>query len=179
MAIKDRMTKVNEVAAASTTQEIYRRDHTHRVFSVVSQRTGKPYQVTLDFGKTNGQLEITAHLFTFDHKEMVAGKKHGWHPANDSAHTVNYMALGVIKAAVKAQGKVVAFADTKMNAFLSSIFWNDCNPQLIKVWNASGNGHCWAVVADAPKDQPDPKSQLAANVALMRGDSGMDEDYIG
>lgn len=138
MTIKARIKKINDIAKAKTTEQVSDHHNGHKTYHVESTRTGNPYQVFVQWSN-NGQLQVQAQLYTFNHKEQVTGR--GNHIVDFSSTTVAYQVLGALKWAAIQTGKILSFCESKANAETLLRFGG----QLVKITNL-GRGEVWATI---------------------------------
>lgn len=138
MTIKARSEKIKQVAKAPTTTLNMDHHNGRKTYNVQSTRTGNPYQVFVQWSN-NGQLQVQAQLYTFNHKEQVTGR--GNHIVDFSSTTVAYQVLGALKWAAIQTGKILSFCESKANAETLLRFGG----QLVKITNL-GRGEVWATI---------------------------------
>lgn len=127
MSLQTRLSKINSLANAPTTQLVYTRNQFHKGYYCESLRTGDPFQVILDWSKSNGILTLTASLFSYNPKEQP-------HPANQSRFLC-YQILGVAKRMAKEAGKILSFCKSEQAA--RNLL--RLGGQLVKIQNQNGS----------------------------------------
>lgn len=133
MSLQSRLSKINQIANASTTRQIYVRNKCHKAYYCESLRNGNPFQVILNWSKQNGILTLTASLFSYEPKEQP-------HPANKS-HTLCYQVLGIAKRMAKEAGKILSLCKSEEAA--RNLL--RLGGQLVKIQNQNG-AVVWATV---------------------------------
>lgn len=136
MTIKTRMNKINQIADNTVT--IFDNHGMRRAYQVVSTRTGKPFQVMVDWSK-GSELIAKTELYVFDHKEQVTST--GNHRVDFCRSTVGYQALGALKFAAKQVGKVLSICENKVNAQRLLRFGGE----LLRITNLGG-AVVWATI---------------------------------
>lgn len=153
----NRLSKINQIANSETTRKIFTASTTKSVWHVDSLRTGKPYQVTLEWSKNGAIAVLSGSLYTFDHKEA----KDGNHPANSGNSSICYQVLGAAKRMASEKGKSLSFCKSEKDAKRLSNLGGD----VIKIVKPSGKIQ-WAVV----KDKVNRIEKFNARVNLLRGE---------
>lgn len=132
MTIQTRKPKLNQML--DTVNEIYRRNDKHRVYSVTSLTSGKPYQVITDWSCEDGTVTINCKLFSFEAKYQFN------HPANNSQH-ICCQFLASVKWAARQAGKVLSIPDS--GSFKDAKRLLNLGGQLVRIVNQ--NGVVWGV----------------------------------
>lgn len=128
-----RKDKVIQALKAPSTRLIHERDKFHKVYHIDSVRTGKPYQVILDWSKVDGILTLETELISFDPHEQP-------HPANQSRYLC-YQVLAAAKKMAQDSGKRLNLCQSESDARKLLRLGG----KLVKIQNLNG-AICWATV---------------------------------
>jgi hypothetical protein len=141
MTLKSRLPKINQIAQSPTTRLIHKPNEFKKIYHADSVRTGKPYQVILEWSK-NGTLILDVSLYTFDHKEATDRRDRlsGNHPANFN-RTVCYQCLGTAKKMARENGRILSLCKDYQSAKKLLNFGGE----LVRIVNSNG-GTVWATV---------------------------------
>lgn len=128
-----RKDKAFTAVESPTTRKIHSSSKLSQVWHIDSIRTGKPYQVRLEWSKPNGVKTLTGELISFDPQEQP-------HPANQSK-TVCYQVLACAKRMAQEAGKILSLCKSKEAALNLLRFGGE----LVAIKNQNG-AVVWATV---------------------------------
>jgi len=167
MSVQSRINKINAIAEAPSTREIFRRDKARKVYYVESIDDGQPYEVSTVWTKENGIMTIVTSLFSFSPKDDKLIEK------LNNGKAISYHVLGALKFAARQEGMILAECNSRADAERRLRIGG----QLIQIKN-QGAGIVWAVcqpVQSKIDDLPAPNILRAKLDLRMRQDK---ENYI-